>query len=581
MSNASIPRVQLTSRWWKNAKPESVKTRSLDLALNRFEKAESDLAKLADANASKLLAEAIQELAGAVKEVSSECDHKSDRDLLKALKQLEDLAGKRRKELEGTLKEHIEEESGEAPVAESDLLDVGVLRRLMKVLPNRPMAFAFGVGDGGATYLVIDKHRKGGSLMSKLKELSGCSSATFGIASVEGKELCLDTHGPKLAGLAKKTREFLRENKPMPFTHVRVQGESAAEAEADGDDAKGGGGAASEAKSKSKGKSKAEPEVDPEIEPAKGKKTEPSKEPTKEPQVTPTPGPGKEDPPLNMITPLMLSASVGAGGKNKPEDVETVQAYLNRNGAGIGVDGKCGPQTINAIKAFQKSIGFSVPDGRVDPGGKTEAALNGQKVQFPKGGGGGYGGGGYGGGGGKGGGYGGGGGGGGGGYGGAGRQKIPHEVQSSDPTYKKKAPGPEYIHKKAGTVKETSPVDDAVEYARRIAKAVAEQKKKVGDSIKETVDKLAKAEQDSRKRKSEDDAERARKMRELAEKAYHEAQEHARKIKDAAERLVTEKSQQARKGLEEAAKAVNEGMKTARQKAEEGIEWIKQQAFEE
>jgi hypothetical protein len=67
-----------------------------------------------------------------------------------------------------------------------------------------------------------------------------------------------------------------------------------------------------------------------------------------------------------------LGGSVGAGGKNNPDDVRAVQAAL-----GIDVDGQCGGGTIAAIKAFQKSIGMGNPDGRIDVGGRTAAALAG------------------------------------------------------------------------------------------------------------------------------------------------------------------------------------------------------------
>jgi hypothetical protein len=67
-----------------------------------------------------------------------------------------------------------------------------------------------------------------------------------------------------------------------------------------------------------------------------------------------------------------LSGSVGAGGKNDPNDVMAVQTAL-----GIGVDGKCGQGTIGAIIAFQKKIGMAKSDGRIDPGGATAKALAG------------------------------------------------------------------------------------------------------------------------------------------------------------------------------------------------------------
>ena len=65
-----------------------------------------------------------------------------------------------------------------------------------------------------------------------------------------------------------------------------------------------------------------------------------------------------------------LGGSVGRGGKNEAGDVSAVQSAL-----GLSADGKCGPQTVSAIEAFQKNLGQGRPDGRVDPGGATERAL--------------------------------------------------------------------------------------------------------------------------------------------------------------------------------------------------------------
>ena len=67
-----------------------------------------------------------------------------------------------------------------------------------------------------------------------------------------------------------------------------------------------------------------------------------------------------------------LSGSVGNGGQNGAGDVRAVQAAL-----GIPADGKCGQQTIEAILAFQRTLGMSNPDGRVDAGGSTARALAG------------------------------------------------------------------------------------------------------------------------------------------------------------------------------------------------------------
>jgi Putative peptidoglycan binding domain len=75
--------------------------------------------------------------------------------------------------------------------------------------------------------------------------------------------------------------------------------------------------------------------------------------------------------------------SVGSGGINRPEDVRTVQELINNNlkkmpsVRPLEVDGRIGSLTIAAIEEFQRRVvGMPLPDGRVDPGGRTLAALN-------------------------------------------------------------------------------------------------------------------------------------------------------------------------------------------------------------
>lgn len=76
-----------------------------------------------------------------------------------------------------------------------------------------------------------------------------------------------------------------------------------------------------------------------------------------------------------------ISASVGKGGKNKPEDVQIVQELLNDFTKMCGfkkldVDGQVGSKTISAIAEFQKTaVGMSKPDSRVDPSGPSFSTL--------------------------------------------------------------------------------------------------------------------------------------------------------------------------------------------------------------
>lgn len=79
---------------------------------------------------------------------------------------------------------------------------------------------------------------------------------------------------------------------------------------------------------------------------------------------------------------MNIRGSVGAGGVNFRDDVQTVQSLLNRHAPSVNglnplvVDGVVGPKTIQAIQVFQKVVvKMSFADGRVDVGMGTWQAL--------------------------------------------------------------------------------------------------------------------------------------------------------------------------------------------------------------
>jgi uncharacterized protein (TIGR02594 family) len=87
-----------------------------------------------------------------------------------------------------------------------------------------------------------------------------------------------------------------------------------------------------------------------------------------------------------LVTPNKeLSAAVGQGKANVPEDVAAVQFLLNKEeGTNFTVDGIFTSALSDAITTFQKEVmKFSRPDGVVDPGGKTWKGLNGQRPGAP------------------------------------------------------------------------------------------------------------------------------------------------------------------------------------------------------
>jgi len=77
-----------------------------------------------------------------------------------------------------------------------------------------------------------------------------------------------------------------------------------------------------------------------------------------------------------------IRGSVGNGGVNFRDDVQTVQTLLNRHAPSVNglnrlvVDGLVGPKTIGAIQVFQKAVvKMAFADGRVDVGKGTWQAL--------------------------------------------------------------------------------------------------------------------------------------------------------------------------------------------------------------
>ncbi len=79
---------------------------------------------------------------------------------------------------------------------------------------------------------------------------------------------------------------------------------------------------------------------------------------------------------------MCINNSVGAHGVNTKEDTKIIQILLNFSQADLiplrhlKIDGRFGENTQVAIRTFQSRVlNMRVPDGRVDPNGKTLSAL--------------------------------------------------------------------------------------------------------------------------------------------------------------------------------------------------------------
>lgn len=78
---------------------------------------------------------------------------------------------------------------------------------------------------------------------------------------------------------------------------------------------------------------------------------------------------------------LKISASVGKGCKNKPDDVKKMQMKLNEHRSAGGYktlkpDGLFGKKTLTAIEIFQKKVLAGKKDGIINPGKATLGGLN-------------------------------------------------------------------------------------------------------------------------------------------------------------------------------------------------------------
>ena len=221
---ARIPRVELSSEWWEEVRPSSVKSRELERGLERLEEAEKAHGRRPSEDTQEKLLERLEAVEEAIEDAEDELERSED-EIEEALEKLLELVEKRREELE---REELatEERSTDA------LFDLETLRDQMRLLGERPMTFAFGVGQAGGAHLVLDRSRKGLLLMNELEKASGFRQSTFGLASAQGRRLHLEVQGPRFPNLEREVREYLRANTTLPFRQVRVGSATEAAAEA-------------------------------------------------------------------------------------------------------------------------------------------------------------------------------------------------------------------------------------------------------------------------------------------------------------------------------------------------------------
>jgi peptidoglycan hydrolase-like protein with peptidoglycan-binding domain len=346
---SQLAKPSLTVKWWDTVRPKGVRGQDLESALGRYEK----VAKRADDDDPQTLddvSSSLTDVIDAATRATRECDRATDRDVISALQGLVGVAKRERERCDAKAKAKTKEaqrnKDADADEAEdAPLLATKRLKALIKVAQKNPLPFACGY-EGKNTFFVLDRTRRGASLKSVLEKAAPCKGSTFGTARVEDGVLVLTVDGPPLTGLRKRVSDYLRGNQPLPVRKARIAGEPEVPDDDDAEDGDDAGAAGAPLPT-----AKESPAAEPQAADAK--------------------------PPTGSFK---IRSSVGRGGANKPDDVTAVQHALNANGAKLTVDGRVGPATIKAITDFQRKVGMRTPDGRIDPGRRTEAALRDGKL---------------------------------------------------------------------------------------------------------------------------------------------------------------------------------------------------------
>jgi peptidoglycan hydrolase-like protein with peptidoglycan-binding domain len=255
---------------------------------------------------------------------------------------------------EAVKKTGADEEEDEDEDEDSDYADL-LMAAFKKLKGSKDVAYEFIVCDAKPHCAVMIAKKITPKHKEQLTKTTGGSKRflPMGTCRVEDGKFTFDMEQP-ISGLARKLQDsiknFTGKKLPIIVGTEATEGEEEPLLNAKNPDAKSSGGAS------------------PAGEAGAGSQASPSA-PKAAPAAAPAAGGSGA---------FSISASVGRGGKNKPEDVLAVQSALNnRAKAGLTADGKCGPKTIDAIMAFQKTLGQFKPDGLVEPGRGTSRALAG------------------------------------------------------------------------------------------------------------------------------------------------------------------------------------------------------------
>jgi len=237
-----MPTPELSSKWINKVQPKELKWQELGRAMKAYEGAESVAAREKSVEGYRALAESLEGVQVGISKAIKECDKKKHADLMDGLNKL---GNKAQVELKEAQKQEAEKKSAAEDDDAGPMMTPTKLKQSLNLAYSQAVSFAFGWGSGGENaVLLLHKSKACKELAQRIKKEAGHTLVTFGMATADPEDsgtLRLMLEGKSLPGIVKRGKAFLKENKPLPFSSMRVfvGGAEVAEDDANVADAQG------------------------------------------------------------------------------------------------------------------------------------------------------------------------------------------------------------------------------------------------------------------------------------------------------------------------------------------------------
>jgi peptidoglycan hydrolase-like protein with peptidoglycan-binding domain len=365
MSTKTASKPEISKKWWTSEKPDDIKGADLEKTLAAAEKAIAEEKKKSEARSIDACLAALADVESSVdKTIKKECDKKKHKEFISVLEKFFPIIKSETSRLDQIKKQAAKAAAAEANGEDEEEEDEGklfepeYLHKMLKLLKSTGKELNFGFGlnsqDPAGSKLLLSRKGKPEKLFKALKQTGDFSNRLicFGTAmpdAQDGKILVfkLAENAGEPPQIQKLGRQFLRSDKGLKFRKLKLVlpgGQTLEDTEPDPEE----DGAA--------------PQVAGAHAAAAGAQTDGAA----------------------ARNGAFISAAVGKGGQNLPNDVKAVQEALNKyNDAKLATDGEYNAQVQKAIEAFQRRVGQFNPDGKFQPGRGAARVLSGDAKMPP------------------------------------------------------------------------------------------------------------------------------------------------------------------------------------------------------